>query len=150
MTWSLVRSVEELHALATSHQVQLALEVIPNGLSRVDTLTHLIDEELELPDIGVCLDYGHAFLMGDVPDAIEAASGHLVTTHIHDNDGRRDSHLVPFDGRIDWSTAAMTTQKVGYDGVWMMELTDTGDANDVLRRAQDAARRLEALVMFED
>lgn len=144
------RSVEELHTLATKYRVQLALEVIPNSLSTVDALVQLIDDDLELPDVGLCLDYGHAFLMGDVSDAIQSASGHLVTTHIHDNDGRQDSHLVPFDGRIDWSTAAMTTQKVGYDGVWMMELTDTGDSRTVLQKGRDAARRLEALMMFQD
>lgn len=144
------RSIEELHGVAAKHGVQLALEVIPNGLSTVDALLRLIDDDLELNDVGVCLDYGHAFLMGDVSDAIEAASGHLLTTHIHDNDGRQDSHLVPFDGGIDWSTTAMTTQKVGYEGIWMMELADTGDTTRVLRRAQAAARRLDALLMFQD
>lgn len=144
------RSVEQLHALVARHGVTLALEVIPNALSSVDALFNLIDDELDAPDIGVCLDYGHAFLMGDVADAIEAASGHLVTTHIHDNDGRKDLHLVPFEGHIDWSTVAMTTQKVGYEGVWMMELADTGNSAAVLRRAEAAARRLEALTHFQD
>lgn len=144
------RSVEELHAMAKRHGVTLALEVIPNSLSSVEALFQLIDEELDTPDIGVCLDYGHAFLMGDVADAIEAASGHLVTTHLHDNDGKKDLHLVPFEGRIDWSTVAMTTQKVGYEGVWMMELADSGDSAAVLRRAQAAAGRLEALTRFQD
>lgn len=140
------RSLEALHRAATRRGVRLALEVIPNRLSSVAALVHLV-EDLDLPDVGICLDYGHAFLLGDLPDAIERASGHLVTTHIHDNGGAADDHLVPFDGRIDWSTAVMTTQKVGYEGVWLLELGPTAPPAAVLARAQRACRRFEELVV---
>jgi sugar phosphate isomerase/epimerase len=46
-------------------------------------------------------------------DAIETASGALVTTHVHDNRGTADDHLVPFEGRIDWEQALFACQKVG-------------------------------------
>ncbi len=144
------RSIADLHALATTHGVRLALETIPNRLSTAEALIDLIDNDLDLPDVGVCLDYGHAFLMGDLPDTIEVAAGHMVTSHIHDNDGKADTHAVPFDGRIDWSTAVMTSQKVGYEGAWMLELANAGDPAAVLRRAQGACRRLEALVLSQD
>jgi sugar phosphate isomerase/epimerase len=144
------RSLERLHAVATQHGVRLALEVIPNRMSTVDSLTRLIDEELELPDAGICLDYGHALLMGDVADTIEAASGHMITTHLHDNDGKSDTHLVPFEGTLDWSTAVMTTQKVGYEGVWLMELAGAGDPGSVLGRARHASQRIERLALMQD
>ncbi|SVD53140.1 uncharacterized protein METZ01_LOCUS405994, partial [marine metagenome] len=35
-----------------------------------------------------------------------------------DNHGKRDEHLVPLEGSVDWSTALMTTQKIGYDVTW--------------------------------
>lgn len=140
------RSLEAIHRAAARHGVRLALEVIPNRLSSVAALVELI-EDLDLPDVGICLDYGHAFLLGDLPDAIERASGHLVTTHIHDNGGTADDHLVPFDGRIDWSTAVMTTQKVGYEGVWLLELGPTAPPASVLARAEGACRRFEDLVV---
>ncbi len=35
------------------------------------------------------------------------SSGHVITTHVHDNDGRDDIHLVPFDGTIDWTATLM-------------------------------------------
>ena len=37
--------------------------------------------------------------MGDLVDAIETVSGHLITTHVHDNRGKLDDHLAPFDGK---------------------------------------------------
>jgi sugar phosphate isomerase/epimerase len=143
------RSVEELAGLAARANVQLAVEVIPNPLSTPTALCDLIEEQLEGVDVGVCLDYGHANLMGDVGEAIEALSGHLWTTHVHDNGGRRDDHLVPFAGAINWDAAMMTTQKIGYDGVLMLEVGDTGDPVDVLRRCVKARERLEkAFVTF--
>jgi sugar phosphate isomerase/epimerase len=137
------RSVEELVALAADVDVRVAIEVIPNPLSSAADLSHLIEEDLDGLDVGVCLDYGHAHLMGDVGEAIETLSGHLLTTHVHDNGGRRDDHLVPFAGTIDWDAAMMSTQKIGYDGIFMLEVGDTGDPVDVLRRSVKARERLE-------
>ena len=137
------RSVEEIVALASEVNVRVALEVMPNMLSSATAICHLIEEQLEGLDVGMCLDYGHANLMGDLSDAIETVSGHLWTTHVHDNDGRKDDHRVPFAGRIDWDAAIMETQKIGYDGVLMFEVENTGDPIDVLKRTVKARERLE-------
>ena len=137
------RSIEEIAAMATQVGVRVAFEVIPNDLSAAGTLVHLIEEDLDGLDVGICLDYGHAQLMGDLGDAIETVSGHLWTTHVHDNGGRRDDHLVPYAGGIDWDAAMMETQKIGYDGVLMLEVADTGDPVDVLQRSAKARERLE-------
>jgi sugar phosphate isomerase/epimerase len=137
------RSIEEIAAMAAAVNVKVAIEVIPNLLSSASALARLIEEELEGIDVGVCLDYGHAHLMGDLAEAIESLSGHLWTTHVHDNGGKRDDHLVPFAGRIDWDAAIMETQKIGYDGVMMLEVSDTGDPVDVLRRSANARERLD-------
>ena len=70
--------------------------MIPNELSRAGSLVHFVEEDLEATDVGICLDFGHAHMDGDLLDAIETVSGHLITTHVHDNRGRADDHLVPF------------------------------------------------------
>jgi sugar phosphate isomerase/epimerase len=137
------RSIEDLATLAATVNVRLAVEVIPNPLSSASDLCDLIEEDLDGLDIGVCLDYGHAHLMGDVGEAIETLSGHLLTTHVHDNGGTRDDHLVPFAGSIDWDAAMMSTQKIGYEGIFMLEVGDTGDPVEVLRRSVKARERLE-------
>jgi sugar phosphate isomerase/epimerase len=142
------RSIEELAAAALPLGVRLAVEVIPNRLSAPEALVRLIEEDLEIspPGVGICLDTGHAHLMGDLPDAIEIVGGALVTTHVHDNRGKGDDHLVPFDGTIDWPTALMSFQKVGYDGVIMFELENTSTAREVLEKTVAVRRRFEAIV----
>jgi sugar phosphate isomerase/epimerase len=142
------RSAAEIGRLAEAAGTRLAVEVIPNDLSDARTLVGLIEGELEGVNAGICLDFGHAFLMGDVPDIIEAVSEHLITTHVHDNDRTKDDHRVPFDGRIDWNSALMTMQKIGYDGTYLMELANTSTPADVLTKARTARQRFEKLLTY--
>ncbi|MCA1562585.1 MAG: sugar phosphate isomerase/epimerase [Acidobacteria bacterium] len=139
-----VRSVEDLCRAAEPVGVRVALEVIPNAVSTTAALVSLLERDLDAPaSVGICLDFGHAFLQGDVPDAIEMAAEHLFTTHVHDNHGREDEHLVPYLGSIDWDAALMAMQKVGYEGTYLMEVADTGSAAMVLEEARRARQRFE-------
>jgi len=140
-----MRSLEELYPQAVAVGVRIALEVIPNALSPAPALVQLIEDELDLPDLGICLDTGHANLQGDVTDAIDAASGYLLATHVHDNRGRGDDHLPPFEGTIDWPSVVMTFAKVGYDGTLMLEVGGGADPGAMLVRAARARERLEEL-----
>jgi sugar phosphate isomerase/epimerase len=140
------RSIGELQRLAEPLGVKLAIEVIPNELSRAGSLVHFIDEVLDSPEAGICLDFGHAHMDGDLVDAIETVSEHLVTTHVHDNRGRTDDHLIPFDGTIDWPGALTAIQKVGYDGTLLMEIAAHGSAKDMLVKARKARERMEKLL----
>jgi sugar phosphate isomerase/epimerase len=138
------RSIIELADAARRAGVRVALEVIPNPLSSPAGLVLAIEDQFEGMDVGVCLDYGHAHLMTDVAEAVETLSGHLWTTHVHDNHGRRDEHLVPYSGTINWDEAMMTTQKIGYDGALIFEVGSGGaDPIDVLKRTAKARERLE-------
>jgi len=140
------RSVETLARTALPLDVRIALEVIPNDLSRAASLTHLLDDHVEADNVGICLDTGHARLEGDLTEAIELVSGHIVAMDIHDNRGRGDDHLVPFDGGIDWPAALTTVQKVGYDGAMTFELSARGSTKDTLVRARAARSRIDQLL----
>src|SRR5688572_18407810 len=137
------RSLEEAAAIAAESGVRVAVEVIPNALSTPEALVRLIEDQLDGLEVRICFDYGHANLMGDLAEAIETVSGPLWTTHVHDNRAREDEHLVPITGTFDWGIAMMETQKIGYDGVLMLEVADSGDPVDVLKRSAAARERLE-------
>ena len=142
------RSVEDISRLAEPIGTRVALEVIPNPLSDGASLVAMLERDLDFPRTGVCLDFGHAFLMGDVADAVETVAEHLITTHVHDNRGKQDEHLVPFDGKINWDLALMTMQKVGYDGTYLMELANTGSPAEVLQKGQAARKKFEKLMAY--
>ncbi|MGH9198601.1 MAG: sugar phosphate isomerase/epimerase family protein, partial [Acidimicrobiia bacterium] len=139
-------SVEQLCKLTSETNIRLALEIIPNELSTATALVDLLENHVDCPTAGICLDVGHAFLMGDLVEAIETASGHIITTHVHDNGGKSDEHLVPFEGRIDWPAALTALQKVGYEGTILLELGNTSSSGQVLQKAREARARMEEIL----
>ena len=140
------KSLEAIGEATTTAGLRLALEVIPNDLSTPEALTALFGGDLEMGDVGVCLDFGHAHMLSGAPEAAEALGGHIITTHVHDNTGKEDAHLVPFAGSIDWTQTLMAMSKVGYAGPYIFEVADLGDAPDVLRRTVSARKRLQAIL----
>jgi sugar phosphate isomerase/epimerase len=140
------RSIEELARAAESVGVRLALEVMPNALSTPERLVSFIEDDIEASGLGICFDFGHAHVMGDVLDAVEAASEHLVTTHVHDNRGRSDDHLLPFEGSIPWDPTLMALQKIGFEGAFVFELAATATPRHTLERAAQARQRFETLL----
>ena len=147
---ALVKSLEELSPAAERNGVRIAIEVIPNDLSTPTALVELIESDIDAAGLGICMDVGHARMMGDVVDAIETCSGHLVTTHLHDNRGRSDDHLVPGKGVIDWEATMLAFQKVGYDTVWMFELAVAAERKQILEQAAKARARFESLLHIGD
>lgn len=138
------RSIEELQRIAQPLGVQIAVEVIPNELSRAGSIVHFVEDDLD--GVGICLDFGHAHLDGDVIDAVETVSEHLIATHVHDNRGRSDDHLLPFDGTIDWAGTLLAVQKIGYDGPFMFEIVAQGSTKDTLARARTTREQMEQLL----
>jgi sugar phosphate isomerase/epimerase len=139
------RSLDAIAGAARGAGLRLALEVMPNALSTPSELLRWLDDEDD-GGLGVCLDLGHAHLMGGVAEATETLSGHIITTHVHDNNGREDSHLVPFGGSIDWPGSLTALWKVGYAGPLVFEVADHGGAAAVLARLVGARDRLQSIL----
>ncbi|MGH9680200.1 MAG: sugar phosphate isomerase/epimerase family protein, partial [Candidatus Acidiferrales bacterium] len=94
-------SLEHLSLFARHRGVTMALENTPGETATPANLKHFL-ERTRLTSVKLCFDSGHANLDGDVPTALETARELLVTTHLHDNRGERDDHLLPYEGTIDW------------------------------------------------
>ena len=95
-------SIEHLRAFARPLGVTLLVENIPNELSTPEKLMELI-KALHYPDLGVCFDTGHAHIMSSVHQAFGVLESRIRSTHVHDNQRDRDSHLWPGKGNIDWN-----------------------------------------------
>ena len=96
-----ISSLEHLHAFAKPLGVQLLVENISNELSTPEKLMQLLHAG-RFEDIGVCFDVGHAHIMSSVSQAFKVLKDRIRSTHVHDNNKDRDSHLWPGDGNIDW------------------------------------------------
>lgn len=141
------RSVASLAEAGRPLGVQVAVELIGNELSKPESLVYFVEEVLDAGTAGICLDLGHAQLSGDLVDAIETVSEHIALVHAHDNRGRTDDHLLPFDGRIDWPHAMTALQKVGYEGPLVIEAAPQGPTRETLGRMKQVRSRLERLLV---
>lgn len=137
------RSIEEICRLAEPLGVRVAFEVIPNEISAPASIVSMLEQAGDARHAGICLDFGHAHLMGDVPDAVETAAEHLITTHVHDNHRRADDHLPPYRGSIDWDRALMSMQKIGYEGTYLFEVAGSESTAAVLEETRRARQRFE-------
>ncbi|MDY6345113.1 MAG: sugar phosphate isomerase/epimerase family protein [Sphaerochaetaceae bacterium] len=98
--------------------VRIALENLegPGEIQRAEDLLELV-RRLDSQQVGVCLDTGHAWMRGLNPaHEIRTCGKKLWATHIDDNHGSADEHLLPFHGTIDWKSVVSSLEEIGYQG----------------------------------
>ena len=71
--------------------------------------------------LALALDTGHANLTASAAEETLAAGCLLATTHVHDNNGRQDSHEPPGRGTVDWAGWGRALEQIGYGGPILLE-----------------------------
>lgn len=96
--------LDDLLEYAEKWNVFLCLE----NLQQEDNLKQILAVEA-WKKIPLCFDLGHANIRTSPINCVNNKNIHYF--HIHDNDGRHDSHDLPFSGTIDWKerTALLKT-----------------------------------------
>ena len=90
--------------------------------SKPEEMIRYIDE-LNHECILGCLDVGHAVLVREKPDDFIRMLGNkrLACMHIHDVDGIRDSHTLPYFGIGKWQELMTALAEIGYEGDFTYE-----------------------------
>ncbi|MBX6315290.1 MAG: sugar phosphate isomerase/epimerase [Isosphaeraceae bacterium] len=120
---ALARGLRSLADYARGTGVILCVENMPPGVhpgSRMADLAALL-QGLDRPELALTLDTGHAHLTATTASETFAAGRLLRTTHVHDNNGRSDTHDPPGLGTIAWDDWIRALDAVGYDGPIMLE-----------------------------
>ncbi len=136
-------SIENLRLHAKPLGLRILLENIPNELTTPERLLNFI-QYTRMDDLGVCFDVGHAHLSGGVLEAFEALKTRIVSTHVHDNKGDKDAHLMPFQGSINWQETMRAFRTVEGQFPVLFELRNYGE-NSSLEHLCDVIRKLDAL-----
>lgn len=113
----------ELAAHAQGSELVLCVENMPPGVhpgSRMADLADLV-AELDHPRLALALDTGHAHITSTPAEETLAAGSLIVSTHVHDNNGRQDSHDPPGRGSISWAEWRRALDAVGYRGPILLE-----------------------------
>jgi sugar phosphate isomerase/epimerase len=93
-------------------------------------------DALDSVEVGVCLDTGHAAISGDLHNLVLKLAGHLKMIHANDNRGVHDDHLPPGDGRIDWESLLREMGRIGFEGVFILELAGMTEPNVTMANAR--------------
>ena len=81
-------------------------------------VVRLIDE-IGKENVKMCFDVGHAIIFSKkIPlgDAIRLAGDKIACTHLHDNYGWVDVHLLPTVGAINWDEVCAALNEIKFDG----------------------------------
>lgn len=114
-----------LGAVAKEENVVICLENMPMPalpFARHDQLLSFLTE-LDPSAFAICLDTGHSIICGVQPGTAVREIGRdlLRVLHVHDNDGKRDQHLLPGLGVIDWDDFASSLREIGFTGAVSLE-----------------------------
>ncbi len=109
--FQLERSLLELNNIAGEHSIRFLVENMP------EWNYFLLQKPEELPLIdgfGFVLDVGHANTCSCLKEFLQVPVSHF---HIHDNNGKEDSHLQPGKGNIDFGPVFDAIERNGAPGI---------------------------------
>jgi sugar phosphate isomerase/epimerase len=136
-------SLEEIKVFASQRGVEVLLENIPNALSSAERLNFFLQEtHLKL---NYCFDSGHAHMGAGVEHEFELMKDRIRSTHLHDNDGKEDSHLFPGKGTIDWRKTMTLLRSCTKDCPLLLELREPPEMERPLEEAKRAADMLNEI-----
>jgi sugar phosphate isomerase/epimerase len=139
-------AIEQLSLFAGQRGVEILLENIPNDLSSAARLQTF--QELTHVDLNYCFDTGHANLGKGVEAEFQSMKPRIRSTHVHDNNGKDDNHVMPLlgtGGAIDWKNT-MQLLRGGQDQFpLLLELKDQNDRAHPLDSVLEIFDRLENL-----
>jgi sugar phosphate isomerase/epimerase len=148
-TWSprtienAITALEHLGAFAHPLGVRLLVENLTSESTTPERLLTIL-ELGHLPNVGVCLDLGHAHLTVGVADAVRTLGKHIISLHVHDNHAVKDEHLWPGEGSIDWpaAVAALSTLETPPAAVLEISPTLNGNLTELPAQIQKAFKLL--------
>ncbi len=139
-------SLEQITVFARQFGVEVLLENIPNDFSSAERLLQF--EELTHMHLNFVFDTGHANLHSGVEPAFELMKDRIRSTHVHDNDGKKDIHLFPLlgeGGTIDWKNTMRLMHGCGDQFPLLLELKERPDVANPLEAVREIFDRLEEL-----
>jgi len=141
----------ELLKTAHEEEVTIALENMPMPHFSIGSPEEIMDFVKEMNDdrLLICLDTGHVSVYDSRQphEALPVFGDYLKVTHVHDNNGKNDLHLLPYHGVIDWDAFSRALRESGFDGVLSLETEPKGTIptpafEDMLKACAKMARTI--------
>jgi sugar phosphate isomerase/epimerase len=137
-------ALEELNLFARQRGVEILLENTPNELASAARLQQF--QELTHIGLNYAFDTGHAQMNEGIEKAFNLMKDRIRSTHVHDNNGKEDSHLFPFlseGGTIDWKNAMQLLRSGEAQYPLLLELKEQPGVAHPLDSVKEVFDRLE-------
>ena len=138
-------ALEELMLFARQRGVEILLENIPNAFSSAERLQHFL--EMTHLDLHYVFDTGHAHIGAGIVTEFERMKERIRSTHVHDNDGKSDTHLFPLlheGGTVDWKQTMNLLRSRDGQFPLLLELKEVADMSNPLDQVNRVFDQLES------
>lgn len=145
---TVVKSLDQVRPVVERTGVSIAVENLFNKAEHITALFDTLFERYPREVVGWCLDSGHGHVAGGGSLGFLAGyREHLVATHLHDNFGSTDDHLLPGFGSIDWDSAARI---IAQSPLELPVVLETNPSRSDLTRPAFYAAAMKAAVMVTE
>jgi sugar phosphate isomerase/epimerase len=138
-----VEGLNDLWAICRERGLTLVVETpLPHLLGGQPRDFDWILSKLPSEDVGVCIDTSHTALGGTLFESVERYAHRLVHLQVSDNRGTHDDHLPPGEGNIEWAVFLHALDRVGYDGLFLLEISGESTVQDTIPRIKTSIGEL--------
>jgi sugar phosphate isomerase/epimerase len=138
-------ALEQISLFARARGVEVLLENTPNNLSSAERLLQF--QELTHIGLNYCFDTGHAHMTAaGIEHEFNLMKDRIRSTHVHDNNGKDDSHIFPIVGQggsIDWKKTMELLRSRSAQYPLLLELKERADVPAPLETVREIFDRLE-------
>lgn len=119
----LVASLKDMVKVAEDEEIVLAIE---NAYEPDATVLQQVLEEVGSPWLRFCVDLGHAACFSRMApeEWIFAFRDHLISLHVHDNEGMEDEHLACGSGVVGYDTVFEACKEIDASCNVTLEVSD--------------------------
>jgi len=125
-------SLDYLAVIAQNLGIRIAIETqLPHILGGdAETIEKLIGH-LPYRNVGICFDTSHVNLWPTgLRENFRRLSARIIALHISDNNGQFDDHLIPGEGKINWTEFVHDLRQSQNNSNFMLEVLGTARQKD--------------------
>ena len=120
--FDLVASRFREHAkFAADHGVQICVENVLSGFIESHHELKKLVEQIEMPNVSVCLDIGNSQKYHPAADWIAALGNQIVRAHVTDYQNDNDQIVPAGEGYVDWPSVQTALQQLDRDVLLVTE-----------------------------
>ena len=142
---NVLESMRILLPYAFEKKVKIAVENLTEKGSQI--VLEAVLDEFDNDHLGLCFDTSHANLDHNPFEILERYKERLIATHISDNQGEADDHLLPFEGKINWESFKKLIRNINYQGIFLIEsVTEFSEIKEPELFLKEAKKRIEKIL----